>query len=357
MRPAWHRRAAQALAALVCLLLPAASAWAATSLDPLPARFAGTLPCADCPGIDYRLDLDAGGVFASRMTYRDRGPEAVRDEIGAWALDPATGRLELRSGSDAPTWLRVVDGSTLRLLDGDGHDIVSDLDYALRRDPTLPPLEPRLALRGMYRHLADTGRFLECRTRRSLPVAQEGDNAALERGYLDARDAVGAEPGTELLAEVQGRIAQRPRMEGGGTEATLVVERFLGVWPGESCGSQLGSATLEGTYWKLTRLRGQPVTVAAGGREPHLVFQAGEKRFAGSGGCNRLIGSYRLDGATLELGQAASTMMACAEGMATEHAFTTALAEVRGWKITGEQLELLADDGSVLLRFEARYLN
>ena len=355
MRRTHRHLAALALAVLAlaaCWRLPDGPAQTATRLDPLPARFAGTLPCADCPGIDYRLDLDADGVFASRMTYRDRGPEAVRDAIGVWTLDLATGRLELRSGGDAPTLLRVVDGGTLRLLDGEGREIVSDLDYALRRDPALPPLEPRLTLRGMYRHLADAGRLRECRTRRSLPLAQEGDNAALERGYLDAR----RDPDEELLAEVEGRIVRRPRIEGEGTEPVLVVERFLGAWSGESCGNQLSDATLTDTYWKLTRLRGKAVPVGADGREPHLVL-AGQGRVSGSGGCNRLVGGYRLDGARIELTRIAGTMMACPEGMETEHAFTAALGEVRSWRLAGEQLDLLAADGVVLLRFEARYLN
>jgi hypothetical protein len=67
-----------------------------------------------------------------------------------------------------------------------------------------------------------------------------------------------------------------------------------------------------------------------------------------------LAGSYRLSGSNLTLGQRASTLMACAEGMDTEKAFLKALARVRTWKIEGQQLELLDGDGHLLAYFEVR---
>jgi heat shock protein HslJ len=49
-------------------------------------------------------------------------------------------------------------------------------------------------------------------------------------------------------------------------------------------------------------------------------------------------------------------MMACAEGMETEKAFLEALGRVSGWKIAGQQLELLDTAGNVVARFEARHM-
>jgi heat shock protein HslJ len=47
-------------------------------------------------------------------------------------------------------------------------------------------------------------------------------------------------------------------------------------------------------------------------------------------------------------------MMACMKGMETEKAFLKALGQVAGWRITGQQLELLDSSGNVLARFEGR---
>ena len=144
----------------------------------------------------------------------------------------------------------------------------------------------------MYCYMADAGRFTECLSRLRLPVAQEADNAALERAYLEAR----RQPGEELLVTLEGQIAPRPKMEGGGTELALVPERLIGVWPGETCGARFDTAPLENSYWKLTRLGGAPVLVAERQREPHLILRPQDGRFGGSGGCNTMAGGYRVDG-------------------------------------------------------------
>src|SRR5215510_12755137 len=176
----------------------------------------------------------------------------------------------------------------------------------------------------MYRYFADAGQFTECLTRRKWPVAQEKDNAALESAYAKAR----LTPGEELLVNLEGQIAMRPKMEGKGAQPTLVVEHFIGIWPGETCGARFSTAPLENTYWKLTRLRGAPVSVAAKQRESHFVLDSKTKRIAGSGGCNRFTGTYERGGERLTLGNLAMTFMACPEGMETEQDFIGVLEQV-----------------------------
>jgi len=52
----------------------------------LPATFNGTLPCADCVGIRYHLDLWSDGVFHLRQSYL--GTSVVADNRGRWHKDP-----------------------------------------------------------------------------------------------------------------------------------------------------------------------------------------------------------------------------------------------------------------------------
>lgn len=117
-----------------------------------------------------------------------------------------------------------------------------------------------------------------------------------------------------------------------------------------------GDEPLENTYWKLTYLEGSAVEVVDNQREAHIVLHTEESRVAGSGGCNRLMGSYRLDGEALSFGQLATTMMACADGMQTEHAFLTALGDVSAWEVTGLNLTLKDGAGDELAHFEAVHL-
>ena len=208
------------------------------------------------------------------------------------------------------------------------------------------------AMRGMFRYQADAALFTDCASRRRLPVATTGDYEALERAYLELRPG----PDTELLATFEGRIEDRPATEGEGSVATVVVERFEGVWPGETCGNPRAVAELEDHYWKLTRLGDQPVRVFPNQREPYLVLRQQEQRVTGSTGCNQFSGSYELDGDTLRFDPLAGTMKACLEGMDQERAFLAALGEVAHWRIEGQHLELLDEDGGFLLRLEERAL-
>jgi copper homeostasis protein (lipoprotein) len=321
----------------------------ATPLGNLPASFIGELPCADCPGIRYQINLFPDRAFFSRMTYLGRGDDADSDDIGSWVVSSDRGTIILKGTREPAAMLKIKDANTLRMLDIEGRDIESPLNYDLQRTKDVEPLEPRLAMRGMYRYLADAGWFTECLTRRKWPVAQEKDNAALESTYLKAR----LTPGEELLVKLEGQIAMRPRMEGQGAQPTLVVERFIGVWPDEKCGARFSSASLENTYWKLTRLGGKPVTLAPKQREPHFVLDSKTKRIAGFGGCNRFTGTYQQKGDRLTLGKMAMTFMACPEEMETERDFIRILEQASSWKILGDQLELFDSGGGFLARFRA----
>jgi putative lipoprotein len=110
-------------------------------------------------------------------------------------------------------------------------------------------------------------------------------------------------------------------------------------------------ASLTDTYWKLTEVNGQPVVVSDVVREPNLVLQSQESRFAGSGGVNRLMGGYTLAGSSLTFSNAASTMMAGSPGaMAQEQTIIMALPRVRGFAIAGDQLTLVDDAGQPVFR-------
>ena len=74
---------------------------------------------------------------------------------------------------------------------------------------------------------------------------------------------------------------------------------------------------------------------------------------SGSGGCNRVTGSFELDGDKLRLRQMAGTMMACPAGMEQEQRFLQSLEKVERYRIRGSHLEMLDASGAVIARFEA----
>lgn len=113
---------------------------------------------------------------------------------------------------------------------------------------------------------------------------------------------------------------------------------------------RVANAALTGTRWTLLLLDGHVVGGAPGPRTAHIVLD-GAGRVAGSDGCNRIGGGYRLDGERLSFTQLVSTRMACAEGMEQADRFGRMLGEVTHYRIAGNHLELLDAAGAVVARF------
>ena len=84
---------------------------------------------------------------------------------------------------------------------------------------------------GDYVYLADAGRFTDCASGASYPVAQVGESIALERAYTAAR----TQPGAPVLVSLRGHLEERPAMEGNRRVVYLVVDRFERASPDHEC--------------------------------------------------------------------------------------------------------------------------
>jgi uncharacterized lipoprotein YbaY/uncharacterized lipoprotein NlpE involved in copper resistance len=320
----------------------------------LPASFTGTLPCADCEGIAYHLDLWPDQSYHLRRTWLGRAGDNRRDELGVWHADPGRNAIVLFGGDDTSTRWEVKDERSLRLLDRDGNPIDSDLNYALTSNGALTETDLEgLFLGGMMRYMADAASFEECVTGKTYPIAMEGGYLDLERAYLNDRET----PGAPLHVTVEGSLLMRPAMEGP-DRRSLVVERFVATRPGITCEQQRANASLTNTYWRIESLRDAPVTPAPGAREPHIVLLEGdEPRYAATVGCNRMAGSFTRDDAALSFGAGLSTMMACPPPLdALERQLSSVLSDVRSYGIAGQTLVLQDGDGAVIALLTAVYL-
>ena len=326
---------------------PAAPPLPPNPLTNLPASFTGTLPCADCQGIRYHLNLFGDDSFFLRRTYLGKAGGPV-DDIGSWALS-SDRRVIVLMGRGEPEWFAVPAAGSLRQLDEMGRPIESKQSIELRRTSTLQPLELRLPLRGTYAYMADAATFLECSTGQRFPVAMEGASRDLESSYAKVRTS----PGAATLVEVEGRLTARPRAEGGGAVTTLVVDRLVRWMPKERCAPRFVSAPLGDSQWRVTHLGGVSVPAAADPRRhPSLVFDMASQTFSGSSGCNRLVGHFTVDQASLTM-ESAGTLMACRDEAKTEAALMAAIKATRSYRITGRVLELRDPKGVTIARFEA----
>jgi copper homeostasis protein (lipoprotein) len=322
-------------------------------LGRLPASWRGDLSAGGNTS-RWQVDLAADGTFQLRQSSLPGSKPAAgrnHDDIGRWRLEPGSQRLVLQGGREAPVVLQPLDqGAALRRLGLDGQPLPAGGNDRLQRLPAPQPIDPRLHLIGQFRYMADAASIRLCATGAQLPVAMEGDYLALERAYLAAQPA--AAPGKPMLVNLEGLITSRPSAEPGrGPVRTLVVKRFVGVHPGQGC----ARPELRGQHWQLQALQdGEgPNLFAAPGRPPELLLAADSDRVSGSGGCNRLVGSARIAGETIQFSPLASTQMACpAEVMAFERRYSDALARVRRWSIDKRSLLLQDGRGRTLLLFQ-----
>ena len=333
-------------------LVRAQSSRFSTFVKQLPASYEREVPGADSL-IRWHLDLLPGGQYQLRTTYVDKPALKPIDRIGRWQYVSDSGVLKLYRGGESTLQFEVEDaGGLLRPLDAPGKPATSPYNVQLKRLPQLALVEPELKLTGMFSYMADAASITLCEDGRRIPVAMEGDFKALERAYIDARH----KPGQALYVRLDGRIASRPSAEESQPpRATLVVEKFIGIQPGMSCGIAATHIALRGTYWRLVQLNGQAISVprASKQQEPHLVFSSEGDRVSGSGGCNALTGSFEVDGDKLHLRQMVSTMRACLTGMEHEREFLQTLGKVARYRTIGGHLDLLDEQGAVIARFEA----
>lgn len=324
----------------------------------LPATFAGELPCADCTGQRIALTLFGDRTYRLRRTYLGATDTADKDfyDLGRWAWDDTDKpvRIQLNGGGPGQRY-RLLSPEHLQV-SNDGTSAAASPAYTLTRQPQTDAIAGPMRLRGFYAYQADAALFNECRTGKRYPVSLEAGHAEIERAYL----ALTADnPGSPLLATVDGRFVMRATDPSAAPREHLVIERFERFWQGETCAREaLAQASLYNTYWRPVEIDGEPVPLAPQQREPFIILSANEKRVKGSTGCNRLTGGFEQDSDGLHFTALATTRMACPPAVArTETRFLDALNATAAQRIVGESLELSDATGQVRMRLEARYLH
>jgi putative lipoprotein len=117
-----------------------------------------------------------------------------------------------------------------------------------------------------------------------------------------------------------------------------------------------GQTALLDHQWTLAEVNGK--TPENQTPQAYIKLDQKTQRIEGSGGCNRLMGSYQLEGHKLHFKEVGATMMACdGDVMNQERAFLAALSATESYRIHGTTLMLLGKDGKVLARLEAQETN
>ncbi len=116
----------------------------------------------------------------------------------------------------------------------------------------------------------------------------------------------------------------------------------------------VGAPTLPGTMWNWIRTDNDPFAsstqmVAPAGNEYVLTFRQGGT-FNSTTDCNRIAGSYALNGEVVSLGSVSMTEMACPDSLDTLYA--AELGRVTSYVIDGDELRLILQQDSGVMIFE-----
>ena len=152
----------------------------------------------------------------------------------------------------------------------------------------------------------------------------------LETTYIAALAEVGS---SQVVDEGAGLV-----LAGGETTLTYTAERPV---------------ALEGTAWRVDAIGigGDAVSSTIAGAAADLLFEAGQ--VSGSTGCNRLMGSYTVEGSgpvgSISFADIATTMKLCEPDVAEqERVILMALDTAAGYSIEGSTMSL-ADAGGAFL--------
>lgn len=92
--------------------------------------YRGTIPAADCPGINVTLMLKADNTFTMNMVYLER--DAAFDSEGSYSVEGATVTLTEVDGTVSRYFF---ESDSLRMLDGDGNAVTGPAadNYVLKK--------------------------------------------------------------------------------------------------------------------------------------------------------------------------------------------------------------------------------
>jgi heat shock protein HslJ len=111
-----------------------------------------------------------------------------------------------------------------------------------------------------------------------------------------------------------------------------------------------------GQKWVLTEVSGVPVQLSGTDKDAHLVFSPKDRRYSGSGGCNRIMGGYAIDqGNKIRFENPAGTLMACPD-IKFESKFIEVLSSVEKYGVSDKEM-VFSKGNTIVLKFESRPMN
>ncbi|QDH78343.1 META domain-containing protein [Echinicola soli] len=321
--------------------------------------FYTVLPCADCPGISYALDLKADSSYSERMVYQERS-EQVSEHSGHLSFrDDHV--LVLDKEEKEGMRLFKIHGDSLQMLDIEGKPIESPFAdrYFLTKEK---PEEFNMKLKEKS--------FVGFKARGNEPFWSLEMDFSKQMVFkpMEGEPLITPIPKPVRPQDVNA-VSYRAETEKGTLHVTVFRRKCQDTMSGEEFGYEVnvrvkqgkdsefrdysGCGDYQGDYrlndiWALETLNGEQLI--KDGKTPNLEFNLMENRFYGFGGCNRFSGAISINKQQVSFTKAATTEMACpnleAEGIFMQHITD----QTYDFKIDGLKLTLSNDQAIMVFR-------
>jgi heat shock protein HslJ/uncharacterized membrane protein len=360
----------------ITIIFTLESGWAAANGKPVAAltpdavqgRYEGYLPCADCPGIEYKLWLSADGTFSESVFYTGRsGQPAVRK--GTYTVE---GDILVLDKSEAGLKYFAPLPHGLQVLDIHGRPITGNLSrrYILtRKTESEDAMLTNETLMLMRKKLDQGVDFYAFGNEPSWSLDIDFEKGMWFTSLTDLPE-MNTPPGREDKAQDADVTRYFAQTEAG----TLIVTVLRGECTDEISGEQFPfKARVDvkrssdndytsfkgcGRYAMDSRLNDIWVLTLFADRQleaqdfrkgfPVLEFHLNENRVVGSTGCNQISGKFETRGNRITIGQLATTRMAC-PNMTFEQEFLAAITNKSfQYSIDAGRLMLTGDNGVVM---------
>ena len=311
----------------------------------------GILPCADCEGIDYTLNLKKDFTFKQKSVYKGKDEELFIDD-GEWSF--VSDSIILVDGLDESK-IFLVEGNELIMLDEYGHKIESSDEhkYNLRKDTNgasevekVKPVNEVVEMNtSSYDEKFKNGIdflargnepfwTLEIDLEKEMSFATLDDiklnTPSVERKKEQDVDVTIYHAKTksgELVVTIT-RADCEDNMSGEQSKYTVKVEvkntEDKDFKTFEGCGQYLYDSRLH-DIWAMEEMTGVKLKKAKLTKGlPIFEFYPDEMRFKGHAGCNSLSGTITVVGNKITFGNLMGTLMSCPD-MTVERAVVKAI--------------------------------
>lgn len=302
--------------------------------DAIDESFYGTIPCADCPGIEYELHLHNDNTFNESSLYLDRTEEAITED-GTYSIENDSIIVLDRGQNDGFDRL-LIRGESLIILNSEGKEIEGVLApyYILSKEK--PEISKATEVATEYSFKASGNEPF-------WNVGFGEDNKIYIAGMLGENQISYSFPMPE--AKELNEHAKSYHLKNETLEMDLLVlpqscadtmadnifthkvslQLKLAQWEEfqdlQGCGEYIGIHQLQ-SIWLLSSINGEEIS--ENNRNAHLQFDVGEGVFFGNGGCNNINGNFEYTETTITFGTVAATLMTC-ENQEEESKFITKL--------------------------------